>query len=166
MGAVLDPATFKQDGGPPIGDEINKALVKHGCMPFRHADNTRVSTRDSKDRRGPMSGWDQMRARLVGHGKISEEDGTIDWAQGRPMLYFFETCVASIRTIPVLQHDPVKPEDIYTHSEDHAADETRYACNSRPWARVIEKPEAPMDLAYTSASDDAEQIGESSIKTL
>jgi hypothetical protein len=66
----------------------------------------------------------------------------------------------------VLQHDPVKPEDIYTNSEDHAADETRYACNSRPWARVIEKPDDPFENAYWSAHDEIEQIGENSIKVL
>jgi hypothetical protein len=51
------------------------------------------------------------------------------------MIYFFSTCTASIRTIPVLQHDPKKAEDLDTNSEDHAADETRYACMSRPWIK-------------------------------
>jgi hypothetical protein len=49
------------------------------------------------------------------------------------MLFFFETCVHSIRTIPALQHDEKNPEDLDTSQEDHAADETRYACMSRPW---------------------------------
>ena len=47
---------------------------------------------------------------------------------GVPMLYFFDSCKASIRTIPRLQHDPMKAEDIGTQSVDHAADETRSAC--------------------------------------
>ena len=54
-----------------------------------------------------MGGWDQLRARLVG------EDG-------RPMIYFFCTCRDSIRTLPALQHDQNKPEDVDTESEDHA----------------------------------------------
>lgn len=51
------------------------------------------------------------------------------------MLYFFDTCEASIRTIPALQHDTDRPEDVDTDSEDHAGDMTRYACASRPWIK-------------------------------
>ena len=29
----------------------------------------------------------------------------------------------SIRTVPILQHDPDRPEDVMTDSEDHAGDE-------------------------------------------
>jgi hypothetical protein len=62
---------------------------------------------------------------------------------GRPMIYTFATCRDSIRTIPALQHDPDKPEDLDTDGEDHAADEWRYGCMSRPWvskAPQIERP--------------------------
>lgn len=44
---------------------------------------------------------------------------------GVPMLYFFDSCRASIRTIPRLQHDPMTAEDIDTEPVDHAADESR-----------------------------------------
>ena len=50
-------------------------------------------------------------------------DWTIAWYQGRPMIVTFSTCVDSIRTVPFLQHDADRPEDILTASEDHAADE-------------------------------------------
>jgi hypothetical protein len=75
---------------------------------WRPADNKRIP------------GWDQVRGRLVGEN-------------GRPMLYVFSTCVHTIRTLPMLPHDPGKAEDVDTDSEDHAGDETRYACMSRPW---------------------------------
>jgi len=130
--AVLDPSTFKEDGGPSIGERINDELLRKERMSFRRADNTRVSAKDSKDRRGPMAGWDQMRSRLV--GKLTDDGKPL----GIPMIYCFSTCSASIRTIPMLQHDPAKPEDLDTQSEDHAADDWRYACSSRPWLR--EKP--------------------------
>jgi hypothetical protein len=71
-----------------------------------------------------MGGWDMMRSRLRG-----EEDG-------RPMLYVFSTFRAFIRTVPVLQHDQSRVEDLDTEAEDPAADETRYACMSRPWVAV------------------------------
>ena len=111
---VLDPSTFRHDGGPPIGETFNRILLRAGLAPFRPADNTRIP------QRGAIGGWDQLRARLTG-------------VDGRPMIYTFSTCVDSIRTIPSLQHDPDKPEDLDTDGEDHAADEWRYACMSRPW---------------------------------
>jgi hypothetical protein len=49
------------------------------------------------------------------------------------MLFVFSTCRDTIRTLPALQHDPDRPEDLDTASEDHAADEARYACMSRPY---------------------------------
>ena len=122
---VLDPSAFKEDGGPSIGERINKVLVtsRPKLVPFRGADNARVP------QRGALGGWDQMRARLVGNGEY-------------PMIYFFNTCSDSIRTIPALAHDRERPEDIDTDSEDHAGDDTRYACMSRPWVRPkVEVPE-------------------------
>lgn len=122
---VLDPACFKEDGGPSIAERINKVLLKHNMVPFREADNARVP------QRGSMGGWDQLRARLIG-------------LADKPMIYCFSSHAASIRTIPALQHDPDKMEDVNTESEDHAADEWRYACMSRPWypvaQRVVTKP--------------------------
>jgi hypothetical protein len=34
-------------------------------------------------------------------------------------LVVFSTCVDFIRTVPFLQHDPDRPEDVMTDSEDH-----------------------------------------------
>ncbi|TGR83583.1 terminase [Mesorhizobium sp. M2D.F.Ca.ET.223.01.1.1] len=120
---VLDPAAFSQDGGPSIAERMARGTDGKNGATFRPADNARVAGR------GAMGGWDQMRGRLTG-----DEDG-------RPMLFFFETCVHTIRTIPALQHDENRPEDLDTTQEDHAADETRYACMSRPWtAKPPAKP--------------------------
>ena len=118
---VLDPAAFAVDGGPSIA----QMMARKGVV-FRAADNKRVS------QKGALSGWDQMRARLKGDG------------DGRPMLYVFETCKDFIRTVPALQHDPDRPEDVDTDGEDHVADEARYGCMSRPY--IPKKPdEAPRD---------------------
>ena len=117
---VLDPAAFAEDGGPSIAERIYRGTGQ--TIKFRPADNKRVS------QRGAMGGWDAMRSRLVG-----DEDE-------RPMMVFFDNCVDAIRTIPALQHDPSKPEDLDTDGEDHAADEVRYMCMSRPWSRTIETP--------------------------
>ncbi|MGH7011673.1 MAG: terminase large subunit domain-containing protein, partial [Caulobacteraceae bacterium] len=113
---IADPSIFAEDGGPSIGERLRRCGVF-----FRPADNTRVG------RAGALSGWDQMRARIAG-------------LEGRPMLYVFSTCRDFIRTVPVLQHDPDRPEDLDTAAEDHIADETRYACLSRALPRRAPGP--------------------------
>lgn len=50
------------------------------------------------------------------------------------MLYVFSGCRAFIRTVPALLYDPMNAEDVDTRQEDHAADESRYFCMSRPIA--------------------------------
>ncbi len=126
--SVADPAIFSEDGGPSIGERMFRSGVK-----FVKADNCRVA------RVGHIGGWDQVRARLIGE---TDDPGVV----GVPMLYLFETCHDSIRTIPALQHDPLRAEDLDTNMEDHAADELRYVCMSRPWTSVlpvVEKPRKP-----------------------
>ena len=51
---------------------------------------------------------------------------------GLPQMYVFKNCRAFIRTLPLLQYDPRKPEDLDTDGEDHVADEVRYFCMARP----------------------------------
>lgn len=125
--AVADPSIFAMDGGPSIAERMYAATK--GKVAFRPADNKRVS------QMGAMGGWDQMRARLVGDG------------DGNPMIFTFSTCKDSIRTIPALQHDANRPEDLDTDGEDHAADEWRYACMSRPYVKTIIKPEDQRNFA-------------------
>lgn len=122
---VLDPAAFAEDGGPSIAERIYNGSDRR--ILFRRADNKRVTSR------GALGGWDALRARMVG-----DEDG-------RPMVVCFDTCRDSIRTIPALQHDPDKPEDLDTDGEDHAADEWRYMAMSRPWVKPAPKePESSL----------------------
>lgn len=124
---VCDPAMFAEDGGPSLAERMNTATK--GQLQLRRGDNKRVAAA------GAQGGWDQMRGRLIGE----------DMGNGNvPMLYVFDTCRDSIRTIPSLQHDDVKPEDLDTDGEDHAADEWRYACMSRPWTRP--KPAKPENM--------------------
>ena len=106
---VLDRSCFNFQGGPTIAE----TFFRHG-IPCKAADNARVA------RVGAMSGWDQMRARIRGDGEV-------------PMLHVFSTCADFIRTVPALQHDRDRAEDVDTDAEDHVADEARYACMSRPW---------------------------------
>ena len=113
--SVADPAIFAEDGGPSIAEQMWVSQR----INFTRADNARIA------------GWQQLRDRLGG--------------EDHPMIFFFSTCIHTIRTIPTLQHDKTRQEDIDTDAEDHAADECRYAAMSRPWARPM--PIAPRELA-------------------
>lgn len=110
---VADPKIFHEDGGPSMAERFSRAPYH---LNFIRADNKRAG------RDGAMGGWDMVRHRLRG------EDG-------RPMMYFMDNCTEAIRTLPAMQHDEDKPEDVDTTAEDHAADEIRYACMSRPYHR-------------------------------
>jgi len=68
------------------------------------------------------------------------------------MIYCFNTCRDSIRTIPALPHDKLRNEDVDSASEDHAADEWRYACMSRPWAK--KRPPTLPEISATPTFDD------------
>lgn len=131
---VLDPSAFAVDGGVSIAERMFRATG--GKIAFRRADNRRAGVL------GALSGWDQVRARLIGEPGI---DGRFDV----PMLYVFSTCHHLIRTLPMMQHDPDRPEDIDTTAEDHAVDALRYGCMSRPYDR----PEAEKPKKMTSLSD-------------
>lgn len=113
---VADPACWKEDGGASHAERMAKEGAK-----FRPADNSRVS------------GWDEMRQRFIG-----EDDA--------PAIYCFDTCVDSIRTIPLLQHDEHNPEDLDSEMEDHAADDWRYACKSRPFIRAVKSKKKPVEV--------------------
>jgi len=119
---VADPAVFIEDGGESLAERMAKAT--NFKLLFRPADNKRIP------------GWDQVRGRLKG-----DEDG-------RAMIYTVATNYDSIRTIPSLQHDENNPEDLDTSAEDHAADEWRYACTSRPYTRKHPGAKPPINSVH------------------
>lgn len=121
---VADPSIFTRRGAPSIAEDMQtKADTTTGSIikgiNWRPGYNDRIQ------------GWRQMRDRIEG-------------AEGRPMVWCFNTCLDSIRTIPFLVHDETYPEDLDTEGEDHAADEWRYGINSRPWKKPAPAVPEPM----------------------
>ena len=100
---IADPAIWDAETGKSIAD----VAADHGVY-FNPGDHKRIP------------GWMQVHYRLA-----FDENGF-------PMMYVFSNCKAFIRTIPLLQYDEHKPEDLDTDGEDHVADEVRYFCMSRP----------------------------------
>jgi phage terminase large subunit len=101
--SVADPAIFANTGfvDKSGGQTIAETFARNAIM-FIPGSNRRVD------------GWSLMHQYLA-------------WSESKnPKLVFFDTCANAIRTIPTLIHDELKPEDLDTDGEDHAADPTRY----------------------------------------
>lgn len=135
--SVIDPAAFAQQNGPSVAETFARRGVE-----FRKADNRRVGDK------GALAGWAQVRSRIAG------EDGV-------PMFYAFSTCTELIRTLPVMQHDPDRLEDVDTEQEDHAVDDLRYACSSRPWvAKPAVPPEPPRTIQNITMAEAWDKLRE------
>jgi hypothetical protein len=79
------------------------------------------------------------------------------------MFYLFNDCVALLRTLRVLQHDPAKPQDLDTASEDHVADEVTAVLADRGRA-PFKRPRYRSTLAREARDD---MVGaQSSVKLL
>jgi hypothetical protein len=89
------------------GTSIANNLSTHGCR----------WTRAYKGSGSRVAGWALIRQMLGAAKRRSLET---------PHLYFFEQAVHHIRTIPLMQRDKLKPEDIDTDGEDHLCDSLRY----------------------------------------
>jgi hypothetical protein len=110
---IADPAIWDAETGESIADTAAKHQVY-----FTPGDNKRIA------------GWMQCHYRLA-----FDENGY-------PMFYAFKNCKNFIRTIPLMQYDDHKPEDLDTDGEDHIPDSWRYMLMSRPIKpRVAKKPD-------------------------
>jgi hypothetical protein len=109
---VADPAIWDAE----MGVSIAEAAANQGIL-FTKGDHAR------------MPGWMQCHYRLQ-----------FD-AEGYPRMYVLDSCKDFLRTIPLLQYDEHRPEELDTDGEDHAADEWRYFCMSRPIQPILEEQE-------------------------
>ena len=109
---VADPAIWDASRGESVAETAARCGVY-----FSPGDNNRIA------------GWMQLHYRM----QFDEN--------GYARLYVFSNCRAFIRTVPLLLYDAQRPEDLDSSLEDHAADETRYFCMSRPVRALYEPPE-------------------------
>lgn len=112
---VLDNACWAKTGvtGPSIAEELNNVLYDSKLVTFGKCSKGRAEMANA------------FKQRLIGN---EQEDGSY-----KPAIFFFSTCIHSVRTIPMLAHDKHNPETYDTNGEDHIADTVGYACLSRPW---------------------------------
>ncbi len=113
---VADPSIWDGSRGISVAEEAEKHQLW-----FDKGINDRIA------------GWMQVHQRLA----FDEH--------GKAMMYFFSNCKDAIRTIPLMMFDEHKAEDLDTDLEDHACDDIRYFCMSRPIkAREIKEKKIPM----------------------
>ena len=100
---VLDDACFSRHGSAQgtLADEYRRAGFR--AQPAKKGDR--------------LSGWQIMRRLLADAGQPD-----------KPGLYISERCTYWLATVPFLDRDPKRPEDMDTTQADHAADGTRYGC--------------------------------------
>ena len=115
ISGVADPAIWDASRG----ESVAETAVRCGVY-FTPGDNNRIA------------GWMQLHYRM----QFDEN--------GYPRMYVFSNCKAFLRTIPLLLYDPQRPEDLDSSLEDHAADEARYFCMSRPVRALCEPEEKPI----------------------
>jgi PBSX family phage terminase large subunit len=127
---IADPAIWDAETGESVADTAAKHQVY-----FSPGDHKRIP------------GWLQC------HYYLAFDEN------GFPMFYVFSNCKQFIRTIPLLQYDEHKPEDVDTDGEDHIADAWRYFLMSRPIKpRVAVQPdkynETPMAMFLDIPKED------------
>jgi len=108
---VADDSIFAKhgSGSGSIGDEFKRCGVY-----FRPA--------RKKDR---VASWETMRRMLADAGSVDS-----------PGLYIARNCEYFWATVPYLERDPRRVEDVDTRGPDHAADAARYGCIAwwRQWS--------------------------------
>ena len=114
---VLDSHAWDvRDGG--VSPARN--MISRGCFwrpAANRSPNSRVTTKSEIHRRLKIGEHYNANTRLL---------------EVRSNLVIFDTCVNLIRTLPALQVDKTKPEDVDTDMEDHAYDALRYGLASKP----------------------------------
>lgn len=87
---------------------------------------------------------DRLAGKMQVHYRLAMDE------EGLPMLYVFETCRNTIRTLPLLQYDDLRPEDVDTKQEDHIFDSIKYFLMANPipprvHVKPKEKPFNPLE---------------------
>ncbi len=112
---IADPAIFDESRGFSVAVQMEPSMGCKGIY-LEKGDNTRLA------------------------GKMQVHERLRFGDDGRPMVYVFNTCKETIRTLPALPYDPTKPEDIDTDAEDHLFDSWRYCFMANPLPVIGRRP--------------------------
>lgn len=93
------------------------------CIATQMSDEGVEWTRANKKPGSRINGWELIRQYLLSSIDMTEEG---EYLSDGPRIYIFNCCKSLVRTLPLLPRDDVKPDDVDTNAEDHAADTLRY----------------------------------------
>ncbi len=110
---VADPSIWDASRGESIAEQMAAAGVY-----FKKGENARIA------------------GKMQVHRRLAFDEG------GRPGLYVTRGCRHTIRTLPALVYDPMRPEDVDTAGEDHIYDALRYFLMLRPAGPERPRPRA------------------------
>lgn len=122
---VADPAVFSNHRG--AGQTIADMWREAGL----HV------TRAKNDRIG---GWTNVRQYLWDYARAE-----MDVSKG-PRLFIFDTCENLCRTLPLMQSDDKRPEDMDTTGDDHLSDCLRYGLAVRPISQTMARERRPTTM--------------------
>lgn len=125
---IIDTAAFSKAGFSETAAEIFERNGVTGLLPA------------AKER---LIGWNAVHTYLRWQPEEGSQDGYT-----QPKLQIFSTCVNMARTLPLLLHDDIHPEDVDSRGEDHAADELRYFLRTLRDTKS-EKPLSPVERRLT-----------------
>jgi len=108
---ALDPSTWARSAEQPLA-RVQNDVPPAGSIARAYHDQFPGQV---------VKAWNE---RIAGWTLVDEHLRVRD--DGLPRLLVYSTCVNLIRTLPALPRDKNRPEDIDTHTEDHAADALRY----------------------------------------
>ncbi len=116
---LTDSCVRRQPDGTTIADQYRKLGVKLTCA--------------YTDR---IQGWALIQEKL---GRVADVAGPAAGQNVRPRLFIHARCVPLIESLPILQHDPNRPEDVLKvdcdeegNGRDDDADAFRYLIASKP----------------------------------
>jgi hypothetical protein len=117
---------LKEWGEPDIAVIGGDAFNHHGTgkSPAEKLNEAGVCFAKADDDR--VKGWQDM------YSRVKDK-----------MLLAFDTCNHFCRTVPTLEMDKNKPEDVEKKGEDHPGDGCRYGCMARPYNKKKPKEEKP-----------------------
>lgn len=108
---------------PSIWNKRGESELSGAEMMYQVAAELKQTIEIVKGNNDRVNGWRVMREYLKPYQR---EGKTI------AKIQFFKTCVHAIQSIPSLVYDSIRPEDLDSGGEDHAADSIRYGMMSRP----------------------------------
>lgn len=111
---MADPAMW---GRKNLGGVVASAADEYAAegVPLTKADNDRIQ------------------------GKRRMDEQLAPTSDGQPGLMVFSSCVNFVRTLPLLVHDNINPEDVDTTGEDHAYDAGRYGLSYMSRGREVQQ---------------------------